>query len=82
MNEIRKIITDQINRHVAMTDTQRAWLANDISERVEREVAKLRTALRDADMAISAGQACRSEGEFNRWMHDSQRYRPHADLIS
>lgn len=46
------------------------------------EIKKLEAALRDADMAIDAGQACRSEAEFTRWMRDSQRYRPSADLIS
>lgn len=40
-DEIRKIITDQINRHVAMTQDHRAWLANDIATRVEKEVARL-----------------------------------------
>lgn len=34
LDEITSIITDQINRHVAMTDTHRAWLAKDISVRV------------------------------------------------
>ena len=48
MNEIRRIITDQINRHVAMQDTYRVWLANDIATRVEAEVEKLRVLLRIA----------------------------------
>jgi len=52
------------------------------ARKLERENAKLRDALRDADMAICAGQSCRSEAEFTRWMRDSQRYRTHADLIA
>lgn len=37
--EIRNIITDQIRRHVAMSEAHRAWLADDIATRVEAEVA-------------------------------------------
>jgi hypothetical protein len=40
-DEIRRIITDQINRHVAAHDTHRAWLADDIATRVENELSRL-----------------------------------------
>lgn len=33
-DEIRQIISDQINRHVVMTESHWAWLAKDISDRV------------------------------------------------
>ena len=38
--DVRQIITDQINRHVAMTDTHRAWLADDIATRIEDIIAR------------------------------------------
>ena len=40
--ELRKIITDQITRHCSTDATDRAWLADDISTRVEAETARLR----------------------------------------
>lgn len=49
--------------------------------RLGRENARLRDALAAADKAIVAGQSCRTEAEFTRWMHESQQARPHADLI-
>jgi len=52
------------------------------SIKLQRENSKLRDALTTADRAIVAGQACRSEAEFTRWMNDSQQSRPHADLTS
>jgi hypothetical protein len=48
----------------------------------QKHAELLREALRKADEAIVSGQACRSEEEFARWMHDSQAARPHADLLS
>jgi len=59
----------------------REWLPLGIFEDVERENSRLREALALADKAIVAGQACRSEAEFNRWMRDSQSLRPRADLF-
>lgn len=41
LTEIHAVITDQLNRHVAMTDSHRAWLAKDISQRVTALVAEL-----------------------------------------
>lgn len=39
--EINYTITDQINRHVAMDDTHREWLAKDICQRVSALVSEL-----------------------------------------
>lgn len=40
-DEIRSIITDQINRHVGMKSSSRAWLADDITNRVLAVIAPL-----------------------------------------
>ncbi len=37
--EIRAIIADQIMRHVPASKEHRAWLANDIADRVERAIS-------------------------------------------
>ena len=52
--DIRAIITDQINRHVAMSQDHRAWLANDISTRVCEIVANHTEPLREevADLGM------------------------------
>jgi hypothetical protein len=72
LEEARAIIEEQDRRLIDLRDHLR---------KAVDENAKLKTALREADAAISAGQDCRSEAAFTRWMRDSQRYRPHADLI-
>lgn len=53
-SEIRAIITDQINRHVAIPQDHRDWLANDISTRVEQELS---------DRAIVAAKNIATRGE-------------------
>lgn len=45
---------------------------------LEAHCATLTAALKRADEAIQAGQACRSEAEFTRWMRESQAMRPQA----
>ena len=48
---------------------------------LREKLVDVQDALRLADEAIQSGQACRSEAEFTRWMHDSQMQRPNADLF-
>ena len=57
------------------------WLLRDLhSQQASHEA--LVAALRKADEAIQRGQACRSEAEFARWMHESQSARPSAELLA
>lgn len=69
----KREVLDELERELTAANAEIARLKAD-KERLE-------AALAAADMAISSGQACRSEGEFTRWMRDAQRYRPHADLL-
>jgi hypothetical protein len=70
--EIRQIITDQINRHVAMTDTHRAWLAKDIADRV------LSQAHAEQSRLIGAAEAFIEE--ICTWMPAMSNRRPEVAL--
>ena len=69
--------------YVRTDDADRAYEAVlTRAEKAEQERDTLRAALKKADDGITAGQACRSEGEFTRWMREVQENRPHADLLA
>jgi len=78
-----KTDTPVTDRHEAMARNSmgKASCAYEYARALERDNVRLRAALAAADKAIVAGQACRSEAEFTRWMRESQQARPNADLI-